>query len=327
MNINLKISVIVPAYNIDAYISRTIDSILNQTYKNTEIIAVDDGSTDNTGAILDDYQVRYPEKIRVIHKENSGVSGARLTGLQEASGAWIGFIDGDDTADEDMLSHLLKNALKYNADISHCGYKMIFEDGRINYFHNSKAVIIQNKKKGVVDLLEGTVVEPGLCNKLYKKELFENIPELLDQTIKYNEDLLMNFYLFSKAEKSVFEDICLYNYIVRGSSASRQVPNKKKISDPIDVKEIILSQAAEDIKPEALKALINTLISCYNSTLDTEFTEEIKIIRSKLKERKYGFKFLSKKRKLSAYLILNCPAIYKLIYKTYEKYFMENPYE
>ena len=168
------ISVIVPVYNLENYIVRTLDSILSQTYKNIEVIVVDDGSTDSSAKIIDDYADLYRDVIKILHIKNSGVSVARMKGVLAAKGDWIGFTDGDDVIEPDMYERLFDNAQKYNADISHCGYQMVFSDGRINYFHNTDKIRIQDKDTGIKDLLDGSIVEPGLWNKLYKSSLFSD---------------------------------------------------------------------------------------------------------------------------------------------------------
>ena len=211
------ISIIVPVYKVAADLPRCLDSILAQTYQNLEIIAVDDGSPDESGAILDRYAEKDP-RIRVIHQENGGVTAARLRGVRAASGAWIGFVDGDDEIEPDMYQRLMNNAHQYHADISHCGYRMVFPDGRVHDFHNTGAVEIHDRAKALQELLSGERVEPGLCNKLFRADLFRDLQ--MDETIRINEDLLMNYYLFDRAEKSVFEGVCPYHYILRQESAS-----------------------------------------------------------------------------------------------------------
>ena len=119
------ISVIVPVYNLENYIVRTLDSILSQTYKNIEVIVVDDGSTDSSAKIIDDYADLHRDVIKILHIKNSGVSVARMKGVLAAKGDWIGFTDGDDVIEPDMYERLFDNAQKYNADISHCGYQMV----------------------------------------------------------------------------------------------------------------------------------------------------------------------------------------------------------
>ena len=190
-----KISIIVPVYKVEEELERCVQSLVNQTYKNIEVIVVDDGSTDSSAKIIDDYADLYRDVIKILHIKNSGVSVARMKGVLAAKGDWIGFTDGDDVIEPDMYERLFDNAQKYNADISHCGYQMVFSDGRINYFHNTDKIRIQDKDTGIKDLLDGSIVEPGLCNKLYKSSLFSDFFDKVDLNIKINEDLLWNYCL------------------------------------------------------------------------------------------------------------------------------------
>ena len=142
------ISVIVPAYNIAPWISRSLDSLMAQTHKDLEIIVVDDGSADNIREILGEYTEKYAN-IRAIYKENGGVTSARLRGVAEASGDWIGFMDGDDYVEPQMYERLLQNAMEAGADISHCGHQILFSDGRIEYVHKSDKVRVQDQRTGL----------------------------------------------------------------------------------------------------------------------------------------------------------------------------------
>ena len=245
---NEKISVIIPAYNIENEISRCLDSVLNQIYKNIEIIVVDDGSTDKTLEILDTYEKKYGN-IFVIHQENKGVFSARLSGIQKATGEWIGFVDGDDEIEQEMYSSLMKNGIDYHADISHCGYQMNFPN-RTDLYYGSDKLVYQDNETGLRDLLSGNFVEPALWNKLYRRSLFDDLGEEkgLDSSIKINEDLLMNYYLFKKANSAVFYDKCYYHYIIRKNSASTAKINKHKIEDPYKVLKILCHETKE--KPE-----------------------------------------------------------------------------
>lgn len=229
---NEKISVIIPAYNIENEISRCLDSVLNQIYKNIEIIVVDDGSTDRTLEILNTYEQKY-DNIFVVHQENKGVFSARLSGIQKATGEWIGFVDGDDEIEREMYFVLMKNGIDYHADISHCGYQMNFPD-RTDLYYGTDKIVYQDNETGLRDLLSGIFIEPALVNKLYRRNLFEGITEekSMDLTIKINEDLLMNYYLFRKANGAVFYDRCYYHYIIRKNSASTTKINKHKLEDP-----------------------------------------------------------------------------------------------
>ena len=125
-----RISVVVPAYNNETWLPRCLESLLAQTHENMEIIVVNDGSKDGTGAVIDGYAEKY-DRIKAIHQQNKGVTAARLAGMAAASGDWIGFVDSDDTVEPQMYAHLLDNARKENADISHCGHQTLFPDGRI----------------------------------------------------------------------------------------------------------------------------------------------------------------------------------------------------
>ena len=167
------VSVIIPAYNIEDYIGRCLDSVLSQTYKNLEIIVIDDGSSDRTGEILDDYEKKN-HRMKVIHKENGGVSSARNIGIDRANGDYIGFVDGDDRVNPKLFETLVKLINGENADIAHCGYQMVFPD-RVDYYYNTGKRVIQTKEQGLKDLLAGEMIEPALYNKLYKRELFENV--------------------------------------------------------------------------------------------------------------------------------------------------------
>ena len=120
-----KISVIVPVYNVEQYLERCVDSIINQTYKNLEILLVNDGSTDNSGQLCDEL-AKKDDRIRVIHKENGGLSDARNVGIDEAEAELIGFIDSDDYIDEDMYETLYRQLRESNADLSMCGHYDVF---------------------------------------------------------------------------------------------------------------------------------------------------------------------------------------------------------
>lgn len=228
-----KISVVIPAYNIESYLGRCLDSLLAQSYPDLEIIVTDDGSTDGTGALLDHYAAEYP-KIIAIHQKNGGVTAARLAALKRAEGDYIGFVDGDDLVDREMFRTLIADAEAYDADIAHCGYQMVFPDGRIDHYYGTGRVVVQNGETAVEDLLRGDFVEPGLCNKLYRRELIERFlaEKRMDWTIRINEDLLMNFLLFSMSGKAVFRDECLYHYMRRKGSACSAEVQPYKLLDP-----------------------------------------------------------------------------------------------
>lgn len=258
-----KITVIIPAYNIEQYIGSCLNSVINQTWTNLEIIVVDDGSTDNTVDVLQSF-AKKDKRVIVIQKENGGVTSARLAGVRQATGDYIGFVDGDDIIEPDMYERLVRNACKYHADISHCGYQMIFPS-RVDYYYNTGRIVQQNKENGLKDLLSGSFVEPGLGNKLFRKKLFEKMIKeyLIDTNIKNNEDLLMNFYLFRESKCAVYEDWCPYHYLVRKGSATSSRMNEHKLIDPIKVTEILMQETEGNIELQSvlLQRYIRQLIN------------------------------------------------------------------
>ena len=326
---NDLISIIVPVYNLEKELARCLESILSQSYQKLEIVVVDDGSTDKSADVIRFFASR-DSRIKPLFQKNGGVTLARLNGVLHSCGNWIGFVDGDDEIETQMYERLLKNANDFGCEISHCGYQMIFPDGRVNFFHNSKALEKQNRETALRELLSGERIEPGLCNKLFRRELFESLfskKEMLEK-IKINEDLLMNFFLFSAANKTVFEDFCPYRYIVRADSATRAKLDENRIFDPIKVKRIIIENADDEIKNDALCAYLNTCINCANSVFcaGKGYQKELEAVRAALKKERKNFRLLQKKRRAAAELIVCAPKIYGLLYRIYSSKFQKSVY-
>lgn len=326
---NDLISIIVPVFNLENELPRCLDSILAQSYQNFEIIVVDDGSSDGSADIMRQYAEK-DMRIKPVFQKNGGVTSARLHGVREASGHWIGFVDGDDEIEPDMYERLLRNATTYHADISHCGYQMCFEDGRVHYFHNTGLLAQQDKITALKELLSGSRIEPGLCNKLFHKTLFQSLlhGEAVPLDIKINEDLLMNYRLFSAAKQTVFEDWCPYHYIVRSTSASRAQLNSHKIYDPIRVKEIIWQDVPAELHDAAQQAYINTCINTYHALLTdgTEYKDDLRKVHELLVKEAGGFSLLGRKRQLMANMIAYMPLMYRPIYAVYNRLFQKKNY-
>lgn len=315
MNKIIKLSVIIPAYNVEKWIGRCLDSVLNQTFQDIEIIVIDDGSIDKTGEILDEYSLRY-DQINVIHQKNQGLINVRETGIKLAKGEFIGFIDGDDCVNSVMYQKLIKNAEKYEADISQCGMLYCFYDGRKKPMYGTEDIHIYDNFEGQKELLEGRKIEPSLCNKIYKKEILIN--SCLDKSILNNEDLLRNFVLFKRAKRSVLEDFCGYEYWRREDSMSN---NSRQIfiwNNIIKARKLILNNAAEDIKIYARKSYLTAVIGGYNSVMTLKETESRhfqKKCRVVLKKNKKYLHKLEKKAYVMSVFILYLPNIYKLLRK------------
>ncbi len=321
---NILISVIVPAYNIEAYIERCLESIINQTYKLLEIIVVDDGSQDTTASKVSVFAAQ-DERIRLIRKKNGGVTSARLAGVQAATGEYIGFVDGDDLIDSDMYEHLLNNAVKYHADISHCGYQMEFPN-RVDYYYNTGRLLHQNNLTGLKDLLSGWFIEPGLWNKLFHRSLFDNLlkDNPVDLKIKINEDLLMNYFLFKESSLSVYEDWCPYHYVVRNNSATSASLSVQKLTDPIKVLKRLEEETKdnEELYHIVLQRMTSQLINL--SSFDIQHRKDLIAVqleaRKMLKNRFYRVMkshVCSTKNKILVLWVSIWPWSYGLVHKIY----------
>lgn len=321
---NPKVSVVVPVYNIAPYLERAVKSIQEQTYTNIEILLVDNGSTDGSTELVDSL-AETDSRIIPLHVESKGVSFARLEGVRAASGEWIGFVDGDDSIESDMYERLLANALKYNAQISHCGYQMVFPS-RVDYYYNTGRLVQQDNLTGLKDLLGGSFIEPGLWNKLFHKTLFHSLlqPDWFDLSIKINEDLLMNYFLFKDSDKSVYEDFCPYHYMVRKNSTATSSINESKLRDPLRVRKAICNDCKNDelkhiMDREILNQLISlSTISCHDKYMLNTY---IKPTRKELRDNlsKYLSNCFSTKQKLSAIWVAILPASYRWVHTAYAR--------
>ena len=316
----ILISVIVPAYNVGPWIAGCIDSIINQTYKNIEIIIIDDGSTDDTPAILDEYRGKDP-RIIVKHQNNIGLVRTRNIGIEIAQGTYIGFVDGDDTVSPNLFQHLLENAVTYNADISHSGLNFVDSDGNSNLHYGSGRIIIQNRKRGLTDLLNGTLIEPSLCGKLYKADLLDN--SCIDPDVLNNEDLLRNFVLFSRANKSIYEDFCGYNYLQHDGSMSK---NKSQyincLKHIIKARTLIMDLADQDIYPAAARCWLSTYVNVINHNIDSsqiEIKEFEKECRDVLRKEKKRIHYLKYRQQVAAWLIIYMPNLHRIVYRLYAR--------
>ena len=213
-----KISIIVPIYNVEAYIGNCIDSILNQTFRDFELILVNDGSTDKSLDICKDYK-DIDNRICIIDKKNGGVSSARNAGLQIAKGEYIGFVDSDDYIHTQMYEILYNEIVKNDADISMCQFKRVFEFNKKELSDKivlSKEVQLLNSKETVFKLGRNNSVKyVVLWNKLYKKNLFDNIN--FKEGIIHEDEYIIHRLLY-KGNKLIYVRKELYFYLQRKGS-------------------------------------------------------------------------------------------------------------
>ncbi len=212
---NDLISVIVPVYKVEDYLDKCIESIVNQTYRDLEIILVDDGSPDNCPAMCDAWAEK-DSRIKVIHKENGGLSDARNAGLRAANGEYIAFVDSDDSISSDMYEKLYKSITHNNCDIASCTAVRVWEDGRSPVpLTRTNRNIVLNKNEAMNALIDSTYLVMTVWNKLYKASIVTNIPF---EVGKIHEDEFWTWKAIANAGSvSVIEDICYY-YLQRNNS-------------------------------------------------------------------------------------------------------------
>ena len=314
----MKVSVIVPCYNVAPWLPGCLDSILNQTHADLEVIAIDDGSTDETGAIIDQYATR-DSRVVAIHQANAGLVAVREKGIAVATGDYIGFVDGDDTIEPDMYARLVRNAVQYGADISHCGMAFLWPDGRYEAHFGTGKIMEQDRFSGVRDLLLGQNIEPSLCNKLYARALVAD--SCLDPSVLNNEDLLRNYVLFSRSRKSVYEDFCGYRYYQRpGSMSKDQAKIVNSFRHIEKARHIILNHCDPDIYPYAMRAWLSLYVNQVNAhchSADPQLKAMCVQCRSVLKQETRNIRRLIPRQQLAAYLIIFAPWLHKIVYKLY----------
>lgn len=222
------ISIVVPIYNVEQYLSRCIDSILNQTYKNIEVLLINDGATDNSGKICEQYAVK-DKRIRVIHKENGGLSDARNVGIDNANGKYICFVDSDDYVKKEYVETLYKLCLDYGVSISQCSFE-IFHD----YDSMSDDLGDTNTKSKLIsglEMLNNMYSQKGVenivaWNKLFKKELFTDVRYPVG---KIHEDEATIYKVIYKEENVAVTNKSLYRYYQRSDSITNDKFSLKRL--------------------------------------------------------------------------------------------------
>jgi glycosyltransferase involved in cell wall biosynthesis len=218
--VNPKISIIVPIYNVEKYLSKCIDSILAQTFSDFELILVNDGSPDNCGEICDKYGEK-DERIKVIHKENGGLSSARNAGIKMATGIYLGFIDSDDYIDEKMYEILYLNAVNHSSDVVVCDFLKVSEgECLLNSKSELEIDVLHFTNKQALEQLYISEKEQRVkwviaCNKLYKRSLFDHLEFKLNRL--YEDEFIAHEILY-KSSKVTLITKQLYYYVQRENS-------------------------------------------------------------------------------------------------------------
>ncbi len=211
---NSLISVIVPIYNVEKYLQKCVDSIINQTYKNLEIILVDDGSPDNCPQMCDDY-AKKDSRIRVVHKENGGLSDARNAGMEVATGEYVSFIDSDDYISLDFYETLFQTMVDNDSDIVECSVVKFYENEKFDEYSDDLKVTNYETVDALDGLISENPIKQHVWNKLYKSSVALDIPYAVG---KLNEDEFWTYQVFGKAKKVTRINKTMYYYFQRNGS-------------------------------------------------------------------------------------------------------------
>lgn len=310
------ISVIVPCYNTEKFIERCLDSILNQTYQNLEVLVIDDGSVDSSAEIIKRVSTK-DSRVKYIYQQNSGVSAARNKGLECATGEWITFVDSDDTIAPEMYRVLAELMIQYKADISHCSYVRC-ESGELKYIGNSNQIHTFSGDEVAGSLLEANLFTPSCWNKLFRKSVIGNIR--FDTRFKINEDLLFDFFVFQNADKAVFIDSCLYTYHVEDTSSCNNTSDNKKMMDCYAVAEIINRHSkGKPYEIIAARRFCDQDLPLYWVYINTKNNKNnARQLRKRIIAELNNGEFSSSARK-KAVLVKYFPILYKPIVRIYDR--------
>lgn len=279
-----KVSVIVPAYNVEKYLNRCVESIRNQTYTNIEIILVDDGSKDSSGKICDNY-AEFDERIKVIHKENGGLGFARNSGLEIATGDFVTFIDGDDSIANDHIEKMVKALDETDADTCLAGHTKIYTDSKIEHINVCAGKVFEGEevKNEILTRMVGSnpdgsdYIEMSVCMVLLSKKIIDEHNLRFHSEREFiSEDLIFDFDYYPKSKKSVvIDDVGYYYYDNEGSLTTKY--NPKRFGKQKEMTREVIKRAKDiGIYEKCEQKILNTFVGItrYCIKLEQKFEQE-----------------------------------------------------
>ena len=319
------ISVIVPIYKAEKYLDRCIESLRNQTYRNLEIILVDDGSPDNSGEMCDRY-AEQDSRIRVVHKENGGASSARNAGLNVMQGKYVGFIDSDDWIALNMFEHMMTLMGKHDAQIVACGMQCDYGNGTVAYFNGAyphrKDVEIYSRIDALREAIIGRKITPSMCDKLLDVAIFSTL-RFREGTV--NEDFELVPQCVALANTVVYDPIPLYHYVIDGESVTHGTFKKSRFTEA-QVSRNLLTYYLERYPSLHPYALAKHVEICMNlvqaAAANHAFPEERKILIKEVRALKASqfFRFLDRKNQLKFLLFsINVPLFCRIMTHYYKQ--------
>ena len=314
------ISVVIPLYNVDRYLSRCLDSVVAQTYKNLEILLIDDGSTDRGPSICDEYATK-DSRIVVVHKENGGLSDARNKGIDKMTGAYVTFIDSDDYVDEDYVETLYNMIAEDNTKLSICSHRVLYDTGKIIEKATGERSVLDSKT-----VLERILYDEGIdlssWAKLYSSELFMDVRFPVGRVF---EDSATTYKLVDLCDRVSLNSVSKYNYMIRSNSISTSKFTSKKM-DLITATDEMTAYIAGKF-PDLQKACDRRLMYAYLSTLsqlvkDKSKHKEESVLMNYInsnKKRVLKDRRIPKRDRVALYSLFGGIRSYRIVWKLYSK--------
>lgn len=316
------ISVVVSVYNVEEYLDKCLDSLLNQTYRDFEIILVDDGSTDNCGKRCDEWENK-EDRIKVVHKKNGGLSSARNCGIKKAKGEWIIFPDPDDWVETDYLQKLIDIQAQYKADLSICGHYYSEEVWNIGAEPE-----VFSREKAIEYLMYPNSFSGYAWNKLYSMNIIKSKQLFFDEELGRVQDLHFNVRYFQFCDKVAYDPEPVYHYVIHNSSVSsiNHMLTPRKISGVVSYKKIaeLLHEkypVCEEIAYASLCLMcLRDIVTYYQlHTKNKKIVLLLQKVFLKYKEYFYRCKVYTKRGKRFSWLVGFSPRLYSFVIRIYKK--------
>ncbi|MGN0172216.1 MAG: glycosyltransferase [Acutalibacteraceae bacterium] len=258
------ISVIVPVYNVEAYLDKCVASLVGQTYRELEILLVDDGSTDQSGALCDAWAAK-DSRIRVIHKPNGGLSDARNAGVAAATGDYIGFVDSDDWVEPRMYELLMDALSKQQADIAECRWAHFSDEKPAQPYDDTPfAEETMTAEQALIELIAERKLRQTVVNKLYDEKIVKKIPF---EVGKINEDEFWTYQIFGEMTSLVYLDVALYHYYQRSGSIMHTSYSPKRLQglEAYEARMNYMQSRFPTVYPAAVRAYLSACLFHYQT--------------------------------------------------------------
>lgn len=318
---NPIVSVVVPVYNVKRYLPKCLDSLISQTLKNLEIIAIDDGSTDGSSSLLDTYSSK-DERIRVFHVNNGGVSSARNIGLSLATGKYVGFVDSDDSVEPAMFETMVDVAERTGSDFVQCEFMINYESGKTELSRNGEDEIVYNRN-GALGALMNLRINYNVWSKIYRRERLSGL-KFFEQW-HYAEDCRFVIDFLLRAKKVCSIPDVLYHYYERAGSLSHNAIDEDKVIG-LEIYDLLKERMANDnnLKSVVVDRELYENLKYLNSAIGHSNIKDelIMTMVRRIQNNRHAIcrnRFMSNKEKTMAKVVSYCPFLYIFIVKSVKR--------